>query len=191
MVKRVCGWMLAAAVAVPLWAQGGVKMPMDLDKLAARASESVDVTLDASMLATASKFLSSNDPDQAQVRKLVSKLKGIYVRSFEFDKEGMYSLQDVEQIRAQLKSPGWARIVSVKSSKGERSEVYLLKNGDQIGGLVVIDAEPKELTVVNIDGAINPEDLSKLGGNFGIPRMEKDGSSKGSKDTKPTGKDEE
>jgi len=33
----------------------------------------------------------------------------------------------------------------------------------------VLSAEPKELTIVNIDGPIDPEQLSELGGHLGIP----------------------
>jgi hypothetical protein len=82
-------------------------------------------------------------------------------------------MSDVQAIRAQLKGPDWSRTVGVKSTKGENSEVYLLKNGDQIGGIVVLDAEPKELTIVHVDGPISPEELSRLGGHMGIPNMGK------------------
>lgn len=148
-----------------------IKMPVNLERLAERATEAVDVNLDASMLQLASGFLSKRDPDEAHVKQIVSKLKGVYVRSFEFDKEGQYSRSDLESIRAQLKNPAWSRIVGVKSVKGENSEVYLRKDGEKIGGLVVIAAEPKELTVVHIDGPINPEELSELSGHMGIPSM--------------------
>jgi len=91
-------------------------------------------------------------------------------------------MSDVEAIRSQLRGPGWSRIVGVKSIRGENSEVYLKKDGGQIGGLVVLDAEPKELTIVHIDGAINPEELSELGGHMGIPRMDKTKTGKKDKD---------
>ncbi|MBV9300481.1 MAG: DUF4252 domain-containing protein [Acidobacteriaceae bacterium] len=174
--------MLAIAAFCPLLAQD-IKMPVNLDKLAEHATETVDVTLDTSMLQLASRFLSKDDPDEAKVKKLVSKLKGVYVRSFEFDKDGQYSKSDVEAIRSQLRTPDWARIVGVKSVQGENSEVYLKKNGDQLGGLVVICAEPKELTIVHIDGPIDPEELSELGGHMGIPKLDKSkpGKSGGSK----------
>jgi hypothetical protein len=158
----------------PVWAAEDFKLPIDLDKLAERATETVDVTLDKSTLQLASGFLSKNDPDEAQVKNLIQKLKGIYVRSFEFDKEGQYSMSDVQAMRAQLKGPNWSRIVGVKSIKGQNTEVYLLKEGEHIGGIVVLDAEPKELTIVHVDGPINPEDLSKLGGHMGIPELGKD-----------------
>jgi hypothetical protein len=186
-------WGLATAFVLPAWAlDNNIKMPVNLDRLAARATESVDVTLDASTLELASKFLSKDDPDQAQVKKLVSKLKGVYVRSFEFDKEGQYSLSDVESIRQQLKTPEWSRIVGVKSLKGENSEVYLQKNGSKIGGLFVINAEPKELTIVHIDGPIDPEELSQLGGHMGIPNIGKNGKHENAKGAAKSGnKDQE
>lgn len=159
---------------LPLQAEEDLKMPVDLEKLAQRATETVDVTLDQSMLQLASGFLSKDDPDEANIKKLTSKLKGVYVRSFEFDKEGQYSLADVQSIRAQLKAPNWSRIVGVKSTKGENTEIYVLKKGDEIGGLVVLDAEPKELTIVHIDGPINPAELSELSGHLGIPEITKD-----------------
>lgn len=155
----------------PLCRAQEFKIP-DFEHIAERAKETVDVTLDQSMLQLASGFLSKNDPDEAKVKKLVAKLKGVYVRSFEFEKEGQYSPSDFQAMRAQLKAPRWSRIVGVKSIKsGENTEIYLLKNGDQIGGLVLLNSEPKELTIVHIDGPINPEELSELGGHMGIPEM--------------------
>jgi len=164
---------IIAVSLAPVWAAEDLKLPVDLDKLADRAKESVDVTLDSSTLQLASGFLSKDDPDEVQVKKMISKLKGIYVRSFEFDKEGQYSMSDVQAIRAQLKGPNWSRIVGVKSVGGENAEIYLQKNGDQIGGIVVLDAEPKELTIVHVDGPISPEELSRLGGHMGIPNIGK------------------
>lgn len=161
--------LLAAALVLPAWCADTIKWPVSFERLAKQAKESVDVTLDSSMLQLASGFLEKDDPDQAQVKKLVSKLKGVYVRSFEFDKEGQYSMSDVESIRSQL--TGWTRIVAVTSAHSENTDVYLKKNGDQIDGLFIIDAEPKELTVVHIDGPIRPEELSELGGHMGIPKI--------------------
>ena len=103
-MKRMwLGLIVAGVLSVPVRASEDIKLPVNLDKLAERASESVDVTLDESMLQLASKFLSKDDPDEVQVKKLVGKLKGVYVRSFEFEKEGQYSMADVEAIRVQLK----------------------------------------------------------------------------------------
>jgi Domain of unknown function (DUF4252) len=185
MRPSLCGAVIAAVVILPLGAQD-IKMPANLDRLAEHATETVDVALDASMLQLASRFLSKDDPDQMRVKQLVSKLKGVHVRSFEFDKDGQYSKSDVEAIRSQLKAPEWTRIVGVRSSKGDNSDIYVKRNGDQIAGLVVINAEPKEFTVVHIDGAIDPQELSQLGGHMGIPKL--DGLRHRENDEKPKSK---
>jgi hypothetical protein len=122
------------------------------------------------MLQLASKFLSSDDPDNAKVKQIVSKLKSVYVRSFEFAKDSQYSMDEIEPLRAQLKSPQWSRIVSDRS-KTETAEIYVGRDGDKVTGLVVIDAEPRELTVVHINGPIDVNGLSELGGHMGIPRL--------------------
>jgi hypothetical protein len=139
-----------------------------LDKLAEKASDSVTISLDGNLLQLASRFLSNDDPDQAQIKKLVASLKGIYVRNFEFDKVGEYQASDLEPIRGQLKDPKWKNIVQVRGH--DNADVLLRQENEHvISGLAVIVAEPKELTVVYIDGPIDMDGLSKLAGNFGIP----------------------
>jgi hypothetical protein len=39
-----------------------------------------------------------------------------------------------------------------------------------MNGLVVLSAEPRELTIVHIDGPIRPEDIASLSGHVGLPR---------------------
>jgi hypothetical protein len=156
----------------PLLAQD-VKLPADIDKLAAKASEVVDVSLDGPMLRLAGRFLSNNDPDEAKVKSIVGGLKGIYVKSFEFEKEGEYSPSELDEMRHQLRGPGWSRMVGVVSKKaGDNTEIFMKLDNEHIGGLVILCAEPKQLTVVNIVGNISLDDLSALGGHFGIPDID-------------------
>jgi len=157
---------------MPLRAQE-IKLPPNLEKLADRAHEVVDVTMDGPLLQLAARFLSNRDPDEARVKRLVAGLKGIYVKSYEFENSGEYDERDLEPLRAQLKAPGWTRIVGVKSKRsGDNADVFIKSDNGGITGLAVISAEPRELTIVQIIGAIQPEDLRDLGGNFGIPRLE-------------------
>jgi hypothetical protein len=157
---------------LPLAAQD-IKMPLSLDRLEAKASEVVNVQLDGELLKLASRFLSDRDPDEANVKRLIGGLKGVYVKSFEFDDRNQYKDSDVEEIRAQLKAPGWSRIVGTRSKRdGENSEVYLKTEAGQISGLAIIVTNPRELTVVSIVGSIRPEDIRDLGGHLGIPRLD-------------------
>jgi hypothetical protein len=171
---------LLCLAAAPLFSQE-LKLPPNL---AAQATETVDVTLDSNMLQFASKFLSDKKPDEAQAKKLIAGLKAIYVRSFEFDKPGVYTAADLEAIRAQFRGAGWSRMVGVVSkTEGENAEVFLRNEPDgKVSGLGVIAAEPKELTVVSIVGTIDPEQLGDLAGKFGMPHIVLENKKKGEKD---------
>lgn len=163
--------LLVALVAMPAAAQ---RVNIDVPGLSDKASEVVDVTLDANMLRLASRFLSSQDNDERAVRDMVQGLSGIYVRSYEFEREGEYDRNIVEQVRSQLGS-NWNRIVTVRSKTKENVEIYTQGGPkNSVVGLVIISAEPKELTLVNIVGPIDLERLAGLGGQFGIPKIEKE-----------------
>jgi uncharacterized protein DUF4252 len=168
-MKKLCSFTLFFMMGAACYGQA-----LDLqhlDKLAAKASDTADVTVDGALLKLAAKFLSGKDPDEAKIKKLVAGLKGIYVKTFEFENEGEYSDSDVAAVRNQLKSPEWSRIVGFRSKKDrETAEIYLRTGGD--GGLAIIAADPKELTVVNIVGKIDLDELSELGGNMGVPKIE-------------------
>jgi hypothetical protein len=163
-----------------------------LDGLASKAKESVDITLDSNMLQMAGGFLSANakDKDAAKTKELLSGLKSISVRSFEFKEEGQYRIEDLDPIRAQLRAPGWSKIVSVTEEK-ELTEIYMRTEQGKVAGFAIIAAEPKELTVVAIEGSIDLNDLSKLGGlgipSIPIPNQDKD---RNDKDRNKKGKQE-
>lgn len=142
-----------------------------LDHLATKASQTVEVNIDERLMRLAAKALSDKDADEREVKKVIEGVKGIYVKSFEFDADGQFTAADVDVIRAQVRRPGWTRVVNVTSKKEGNVEVYLLTNGETIGGLAVLSSEDRELTVVNIVGPVDLEKLAKLEGQFGVPDL--------------------
>ena len=179
---RIASFLLAAGL-LPWFAQDmmaqEIKLPANLDKLAAKAEESVDITLDGSLLKMAARFLSDkDDPDIAKVKRIIAKLEGVYVRSYQFAEVGEYSRADVDSVRSQLQSPGWGRIVGVRSRRdGGDVDVFLkLPGNGTLGGAVIIVAEPRQLTFVNVVGTIDPDDVTSLSGQFHIPRLRGSGS---------------
>ena len=149
------------------------KLQLDqLDALANRASNTVDVKLNEHLIQTTSKLF-GKDADEAEIKDLLKSVKGIYVKSFSFDKENEYSPVEIESVTSQLRSGGWSKIVGITSKKaGENVDVYLMQLGDQISGLAILCVNPKELTVVNIVGPIDLEKLSQLEGSFGVPDLD-------------------
>jgi len=169
---RIASMVLAVGI-LPLCAQD-IKLPASLDRLSQKAEESVDVTLDGSLLKLAARFIDKDDPDAAKVRRIIARLEGVYVRSYQFASDGAYDRADVESVRTQLQAPLWGRIVGYRCrNSGEDVDVYIKTppNG-QVGGVVIIAADPRELTIVNVVGSIAPEDVAELGGQFHIPRLQ-------------------
>ena len=164
---------LSLLVAVPfvVRAQDSRLQLNSLDHLAGKANQTVDVNIDERLMKLAAKLFNDKEADEQQVKKLIEGLKGIYVKSFEFDNAGEYSPADLETIRTQLRGPGWTRMVNVISKKEGNVEVYLLFNGEQVGGLAVLAFEEKELTIVNIVGPVNLDKLAELEGQFGVPEL--------------------
>jgi ABC-type amino acid transport substrate-binding protein len=162
---------LGAALAATLWAQ---QFKFNLDHLSSKASDSFDVSLNTSMLKFAGKFLDGKDPDEAQVKKLIVGIEGIYIKSFEFKKEGGYAPADLDRVRNQLRAPEWSRIVGIKSGgESENIEVWVRNEKGKVAGIAILASEPRQLTVANLVGNIDLESLSDLGGHFGLPKMKK------------------
>ena len=138
----------------------------NLDKLSNKAARVTDVTLDGSLLQFAVNMIQkidAEDEDVAQLQSIIKNLKGIYIKSFEFDEASQYSKADVDGIRSQLTSPRWSKIVqSVEKRRNEYDEIYVLKNGDRVGGVVILVAEARELTVVNLVGDVPMDKVASL-----------------------------
>jgi hypothetical protein len=170
--------LLICAASLPALGQAAKLQLAHLEKLSSKADDVVDVTLDGTLLRLASKFLSEDRGSEESLAKdLIQNLQGIYVKSFEFDREGGYSDQDVESVRGQLQKPGWARMVGVTSKRDrENAEVFIMTDSasGKVLGMAVICTEPRQLTVVNIVGSIDLEKLSQLEGKMGIPTLQLD-----------------
>lgn len=164
----------AVALCVPALAQNDPLPPESaLEKqLASRASDVTEVTLSKSMLAFAAKILNSKHDDDAETRKLIEGLDGIYVRDYEFDKAGEFTAEEVDQLRKQFETAEWSSLVKERERKtGESTDVMVkLVNGES-HGMFILDVEPKELTIVLILGPIKMDDLSKLKGIGGLSAL--------------------
>ena len=144
--------------------------PSPIEKqLAARASDVKEVTLGKSMLAFAAKVMNGKDEDDVATRRLIESLEGIYVREYEFEKDGEFSPGDVEQLRKYFETGEWSPVVRDRERKtGESTDVMVkLENGES-HGLFILSVEPRELTIVLILGPIRMDDLGKLKGIGGL-----------------------
>jgi len=168
-MKRTGTMFLLAALAAPLWAQ---QFKFNFDAISDKATNTLDISLNGSILQLAAKFFDSDDPDEAKVKKLISSLDGIYVKTFEFKNGKAWADSDFEDLRKQLREPEWSRIVGMKSTEdGETAEIYVRVQNKKVMGVAILAAGSKDLTVVNIVGPVDLDSLAELGGHFGVPKV--------------------
>ena len=147
------------------------KLPQAIERLTAAAQETVDVTLDPEMIRSAERFLSDRKPDEAKAKRVLRNVNQIRVRVFEFDREGAYTVADLQALRRPVRGSEWSRVVEVRSrGTGENVDVFVRSVNGEVAGLFVISAEPRELAIVEIDGKLHPADLADVGGYAGLPR---------------------
>ncbi|HEX8635960.1 MAG TPA: DUF4252 domain-containing protein [Pyrinomonadaceae bacterium] len=188
-VALVAAGAMTAAQAQP--PQAAARLQLDNEEsLAQKANEHIDVNLDENLLRIIPKKIKTktDDGQEVDIGAIIGGLKGVYVRSYGFTNAGEYGETNLSGVRAQLRSPGWARLVNIVKKKADDNihlEVYMMTAAGRIDGIAILALEPKRLTLVNIVGTIDLQQLSQLEGQFGIPEL---GIGGGHKDDKPAKK---
>ena len=190
MKNRIFTFALAAAAfTAPGFAQTTpLPDPPPVEKaIAERSSNVTEVTLGKNMLAFAAKIMNGKNDNDAEVRHLIENLDGIYVREYEFDKEGQYSKDEVDQLRKYFETSDWSPVVRERERKsGESTDVMVkLVNGES-HGMFILTVEPKELTIVLILGPIKLDELADLKGLSGLGALNEVSKSKDFKDKEKT-----
>jgi hypothetical protein len=164
--------LLIAVLAVTLGAafataqQGRVQL--NLKGLEKNASEHSEIALDGDMLRMALSNSKSANPEAQQV---LAHLQGVYIQDFEFKQEHQYPASVVKDIEKQLSGSAWHTIVK-DVSQHEQSWIAVQRNREMITAIAIFDAEPRELSLVNIVGPLphglaSLSALSSLGGAMG------------------------
>ena len=168
----IASLLLLGLTVASVYAQDARIQMNQLDRFADQADKVIDITVDESLIKLAMSALNEKRSiNEAKIKDILTGLKGVYVRRFEFDKENQYTTADAEYIRAQLNSPGWTKIANVRSKREGNYDVVIMSEGSVIKGFAVLAAEPRALTVVNIIGAIDLAKFRDLEGKFGIPQF--------------------
>jgi hypothetical protein len=169
--------LLLALNAATVYGQDAKLRIDNLNRLSEKAVQIVDVNMGESIIKLAASMFNPNrSPDEAKIKELIQSIQGVFVKRFEFEKEGEFTDSDIAPISSQLHSnPAWERIVGVISKRkgGDKMnvEVFLMSQGTVVKGLAVLATEAKAITVVNLVGPVDLQKLSELEGKFGIPKL--------------------
>ena len=144
--------------------------------LSAKASTRTSFTLDRSMLGEVAGLMADQDD---QLRQTLSKLEGVSVHALRFAGYGIADPAEVDQVREAYHLRGWKHLVTTTNAGGPVhngvTDVWLVLDGVNVRGAVVLAETPKSLTLVTIAGNLSPVDLLHLRGHFGIPRFDGEG----------------
>jgi hypothetical protein len=145
-----------------------------LNRLEERAQDVVEVNIDGKLLDLAKRVMVKvNDQDAKKIGQAISGLKGIYVRVFNFEKENEYNLADIDEIRAQLRAPGWEKLANVRSKKNnQKIDVFTMFTGNVMSGVAVVLSETKSVALINVIGPIDIDMLAEMSGKLNIPKIE-------------------
>ena len=150
--------------------------PPALAELSGQAVAKESFTLDRTMLAAAVGLMPDSDAD---LRQTVAKLDGVSVHILRFATDGAADPAQIEAIREAYHLRGWKHVLSSTNLGGadhsDITDVWLVLDGANVRGGVVLVETPKSLTLATVAGNLSPVDLLHLRGHFGIPRFDSDG----------------
>ena len=149
--------------------------PPALERLSALAAVKENFTLDRNLLSLAAGLVPDSEPEDRQV---IRKLDGVSVHLMRFGDAGIPDEREVASIRAAYHLRGWKHLVSTTGSgtalHNGTTDVWVVMDGVNVRGAVVLAETPRSLTLVTVAGNLNPVDLLHLRGHFGIPRFDGD-----------------
>jgi len=150
--------------------------PPALSQLGGQAVAKESFTLDRTMLAAAAGLMPDSDAD---LRQTVAKRDGVSVHVLRFAADGQADPSQVEAIREAYHLRGWKHVLSSTNLGGAGrsniTDVWLVLDGTNVRGGVVLVESPKSLTLATMAGNLSPVDLLHLRGHFGIPRFDSEG----------------
>ncbi len=148
--------------------------PPALAQLSAQAATRSSFTLDRTMLSAAAALMPDSDDETKQA---INKIDGVNVHLLRFGAAGIANEAPVDAIRQAYHLRGWKHLVTTDTAnKGPlqngTTDVWLVLDGVNVRGAVVLAETPKSLTLVTVAGNLSPVDLLHLRGHFGIPKFD-------------------
>lgn len=144
-MKMAAGILMVAMGGCLAGAQGTSAIVKDdlfngTEKFAKGASDVTEVTMDPDTLGMVS------GDNSRRAHNMVLNV----VRTYEYDKPGMYNIADVEQIRQRLNTGDWHCSVHTQDLKhGESTDICSKHRTDGLVEQAIITVEPKELTFIH------------------------------------------
>ena len=149
---------------VSMAAAGAAQVKDDLfagtEKFAQGAADVTEVNLDPKMMG----MIPGSKGGGADMAR---KMRFMVVHSYTYDKPGMYRMEDVEAYRKKLEDGTWSCSVHVRDKSGTTDICSRIAADHEGSEMVILTAEPKELTFIHMSGNMSLDDLRNMNGGRG------------------------
>jgi Domain of unknown function (DUF4252) len=145
-------------------------VPQGVEALRQGASSKVEFALDHSMLVFASRL----DADDDDLRRVIAGVSGVSVHCYRFPDAWMYDPAILTSVKKEYHAAGWEHLVNNHAKDGGPgvTDLWIRLQHKAISNVAILVASAKQVNLIEVSGSISPIDLLRLGGHFGIPRIE-------------------
>jgi hypothetical protein len=155
-------------------AQQPAGVPDMLANIASTPGTHTAFTFDRDMLQMANGYLNGGEGP-------VGELNSVTVENYRYREPAFYIPESLHALIAAYNAAGWKHLVEQKVDPRESAaptkqltDLWLHFKGAEIDDVTVLVRGPKQMSVVEVSGALRPLDLVHLSGHFGIPRVDPD-----------------
>jgi hypothetical protein len=175
-LSRIIFVVLMASSAVGLFAQQATPpqahdwTPRGIEALRQGASSKTEFTLDHSMLVFASKL----DSDNEELKRVIAGVNGVAVHSFRYAAGSTYDPQLLSSVKEDYRVAGWKQMMNnyEKAGSSSATSLWIRMENKAVSNAAVLVTKPNEVDFVVVSGSVSPLDIIRLGGHFGIPKLE-------------------
>ena len=175
MTSKAVGGLILAGAVLTAFGQQPPGVPEALAGLSSQPATHSAFTFDRDMLQTAYGLIDPNgEPSKAA-------LNSITVESFHYHEPAFYLPEAMHELNHRYERAGWKHLVDQGSTPGQQAmpdkpltDLWLHFHGTEIDDVTVLIRAPKQMSVIEVSGALRPLDLVHLSGHFGIPKVDSD-----------------
>lgn len=145
------------------------RLPFELSELFASEDLEVEINLGSFLLGMVASATEKEDSEFSHLLRGLTSIKVRIASPEAIQDRGL--VQRLRKAADRLGDRGWQPVVRIRSGDNEEDVyIYVQEDGGQIAGLVVMFAGGQgDAGLVHIEGAIDPEELGRLGQKLDLP----------------------
>ena len=144
-------------------------VPQALAEVSRTATARTEFVLDRPMLELAARF----SHDNPELRKVVAALNAVGVHSFHY-RDGLEPDAMLgASVALEYRERGFTQLLRKhRNQNGQVADLWLRMDGAAVREIALLWVGPRDVNLVTVSGTISMMNLLKLGGHFGIPKMD-------------------